>query len=132
MKRLAMVGILAAILADPSSAQDAILGMWKTSSDAQGNYGHVQMYDCDGQICGVIRKTFNKSGQEIPSDVIGKRMIWDMVARGDGTYGDGKVWAPDRNKTYASKMALSGRTLKVSGCVAGGLVCRDVTWTRAK
>ena len=78
----------------------------------------------------MIRKAFNASGQEIPSDNIGKRMIWDMQARGDGNYAKGKIWAPDRDKTYRSKMALSGRTLKVSGCVLG--ICRSQSWKKIK
>ncbi len=52
-----------------------------------------------------------------------------MVAQGDGAYGDGKIWSPDRDKTYNSKMQLSGDALQVSGCVFG--ICRDGgTWQR--
>jgi uncharacterized protein (DUF2147 family) len=52
-----------------------------------------------------------------------------MVPKGDGIYGDGKVWSPDRDKTYNSKMRLKGDGLAVEGCVVG--ICRDGgTWTR--
>ena len=53
-----------------------------------------------------------------------------MKASGDGTYSGGKIWAPDRDKTYNSKMALSGDTLTVSGCVIG--ICRDQDWQRVE
>jgi len=45
-------------------------------------------------------------------------------------YSSGKIWAPDVDKTYRSKMALNGNTLKVSGCV--GPICRSQNWTRVK
>jgi uncharacterized protein (DUF2147 family) len=51
-----------------------------------------------------------------------------MTAEGDGEYSGGKIWAPDRDKVYSSKMALSGETLEVSGCVL--VVCRAQSWTR--
>ena len=59
-------------------------------------------------------------------------MLWDMSADGDGYYSGGKIWAPDADKTYSSKMSLSGSTLVVKGCVAGGLICRGQDWTRLK
>jgi uncharacterized protein (DUF2147 family) len=45
-----------------------------------------------------------------------------------GAYKGGKIWHPSTGKTFKSKMALSGNTLKVSGCV--GPICRKQTWSR--
>jgi uncharacterized protein (DUF2147 family) len=54
-----------------------------------------------------------------------------MVAEGAGAYSGGKIWSPDRDKTYNGKMQLTGNGLAVSGCVLG--ICRDGgTWTRVK
>ena len=99
--------------------------MFKTQPGDDGNFGHVETYDCDGAICGVIRKAFDASGAEIDSENIGKRMIWGMEAKGDGEYSSSKIWAPDRDKVYKSKMELSGQTLSVSGCVL--IICRAQT-----
>ena len=128
MKRLTLAA-LAIMIATPSFA-DPVLGLYKTQPGDDGNFGHVELYKCDDAICGVIRKAFDASGSEIPSDNIGRRMIWDMQAQGDGAYGKGKIWAPDRDKTYSSKMSLSGSALKVSGCVLG--LCRAQNWTKIK
>lgn len=125
-----ILAVLAMALATPAFAADPVLGMYKTQPDDNGNYGHVELYDCGPSICGVIRKAFNGSGAEIPSDNIGKRMIWDMTADGKGAYSGGKIWAPDRDKTYKSKMELSENDLSVSGCVA--IICRSQSWTRVK
>ena len=129
MKRL-LGAVAAVMIAGPVWAADPVVGMYKTQPGDDGNYGHVEIYECGGEICGVIRKAFNGAGAEIPSDNIGKRMIWAMKPQGGGAYGKGKIWAPDRDKTYSSKMRLTGATLKVSGCVIA--ICRSHTWTKVK
>ena len=74
-------------------------------------------------------KSFDSSGAETLSPSIGKKIIWDMEAQGDGYYSGGKIWSPDRDKTYKSKMTLSGSKLAVEGCVM--MICRDGgTWSR--
>jgi uncharacterized protein (DUF2147 family) len=120
---------LAVMLAAPAFA-DPVLGLYKTQPDDNGNFGHVELYKCEGNVCGVIRAAFNGSGAQIESENIGKRMIWDMKADGDGSYSGGKIWAPDRDKVYSSKMDLSGNALEVSGCVM--VICRAQNWTRVQ
>lgn len=120
---------LALTLATPALA-DPVLGLYKTQPGDDGNYGHVEIYQCGSEICGVIRAAFDAGGKTLESDNIGKRMIWSMTAEGDGDYGGGKIWAPDRDKVYSSKMNLSGDTLEVSGCVL--VVCRAQSWTRVQ
>ena len=111
-------------------AADAVEGMWKTVADDNGNSGLIQVAPCGDLFCGVLVKSFDKDGKEMKSENIGKQIVWDMKAEGDGNYGGGKIWSPDRNKTYDSKMALSGDRLTVKGCVL--FICRDGgTWTRA-
>ena len=127
-KKLAAAA-LAIALATPALA-DPVLGLYKTQPGDDGNYGHVELYQCGSEICGVIRAAFNGSGQEIESQNIGKRMIWGMAAEGNGAYSGGKIWAPDRDKTYNSKMELSGRNLEVSGCVL--VICRAQSWTKVQ
>lgn len=125
------VSILAAALAfaaGPALAADPVVGLYKTQTDDNGNFGHIEIYECGSAICGVIRKAFDNTGTPVKSDKVGKRMLWDMQPEGQGVYGKGKIWSPDRDKTYRSKMTLDGQKLKVSGCVFG--ICRGQTWTR--
>ena len=128
MKLHAFLAAIITLAAAPVAAQDAVVGLYKTQPGDDGNYGHVEIYACETAICGVIRKAFDGSGAEIESANIGKRMIWDMEADGGGRYSGGKIWAPDRDKVYSSKMELSGSDLEVSGCVFG--ICRAQNWTR--
>jgi uncharacterized protein (DUF2147 family) len=112
-------------------AADPVEGVWKTAPDDNGNFGHIDVKPCGPAFCGTLVKSFDSSGAEMASDNIGKQIIWDMMAAGDGNYEDGKVWSPDRDKTYNSYMILSGDSLTVKGCVLG--ICRDGgTWSRLK
>ena len=120
-----LLGLCGAALADPAE------GIWQTEKDDNGNFGQVQVTTCGAKICGTLIKSFNPDGSELASENIGKPIIWDMEPQGDGAYAKGKIWSPDRNKTYNSKMQLSGDSLSVSGCVLG--ICRDGgTWKRVK
>ncbi len=130
MKHL-IVAALIAVAGSAAFAADPVEGVWKTKADDNGNYGHVEVKPCGPAFCGVLIKAFETSGKQIDSPNIGRQIIWDMVAYGDGVYDDGKVYSPDRDKTYNSDMTLSGNTLAVRGCVLG--ICRDGgTWTRVK
>lgn len=129
MKKLAIIAALGVVLAGPALA-DPVHGVWKTKPDDNGHFGHVQIKDCGAAICGTLIKAFDGAGKPLKSDNVGKQIVWNMKAQGGGKYGKGKVWAPDRGKTYNSKMQLSGNSLDVSGCVLG--ICRASQWTRVK
>ncbi|NJM82431.1 MAG: DUF2147 domain-containing protein [Tabrizicola sp.] len=130
MKRL-ILAVALAFTGTAALAGDPVEGVWKTKPDDNGNFGHVQVQPCGNAFCGTLIKAFDGAGKELKSPNVGKRIIWDMVAYGDGVYDDGKVWSPDRNKTYNSDMKLAGNKLAVRGCVLG--ICRDGgTWTRVK
>lgn len=128
--RAAVMG-MAVVFAAGAAFADPVHGTWKTKPDDNGNFGHVKIEACGATICGMLVKAFDGTGKEISSPNIGKKIVWDMVAYPDGLYDDGKIWSPDRNKTYNSDMKLSGDTLSVRGCVLG--ICRDGgTWSRVK
>jgi uncharacterized protein (DUF2147 family) len=129
MKATIMALVLS--VAGTAALADPVEGLWKTKPDDNGNFGHVQIAACGAAFCGQLVRAFDGSGAEISSPNVGRQIVWDMVAKGDGAYGDGKIWSPDRDKTYNSKMQLSGDKLAVSGCVLG--ICRDGgTWTRVQ
>ncbi|MDR5652305.1 DUF2147 domain-containing protein [Ruixingdingia sedimenti] len=128
MLRLILAAGLA--LAAAPALADPVLGLWKTKPDDNGNFGQVEIVPCGAMVCGTLVKAFDAAGKPMASANVGKRIVWDMQPRGNGKYGGGKVWAPDRDKTYSAKMELNGDTLAVSGCVT--VFCRAQEWTRAK
>lgn len=112
-----------AALADP------IEGMWQTQPD-DGAYAQVQIAPCGPNYCGTIVRTF-KDGGEYKSPNLGRQIVIDMAPKGSGAYA-GKVWRPSNDKTYIGKIALNGDAMKLSGCVAGGLICAKQNWSRVK
>lgn len=109
---------------------DPLEGMWRTTKDDNGNSGLIQVAPCGDKLCGKLVKSYDAGGNEMSSKNIGKNIISQTEAEGGGKY-KGKVYSPDRDKTYSSRLMLSGDTLKVQGCVFG--ICRDGgTWMRAK
>ncbi len=130
MKQLFLSAVLGLGFAGIAAA-DPVDGTWKTAPGDTGGYLHVAIAPCGSNICGTIKAAYDKSGVlDSGYEHLGKKMIWDMGSDGDGYYSGGKIWAPDSDKTYKSKMALNGSKLEVKGCVAGGLICRGQDWTR--
>lgn len=129
MKRTIIAAIVGIGFAGTAMAADPAVGVWKTQPD-DGAYAHVKMTPCGGAICGTIQRTFNASG-EYKSENIGKHLVIDMKPDGSGKYA-GKVWRPSNNKIYIGKMTVAGNSLKLSGCVAGGLLCSKQDWQRVQ
>ena len=107
MKHLYM-STLALLLTVGMAQADPLFGIWQSTADDNGKFGHIEMQDCDGKICGTLIKSFDPSGKQISSENVGKLIVWGMKSKGNGKYGGGKIWAPDRDKTYSSKLVLSG------------------------
>lgn len=126
MKLAALSGSLCLLagmaLADPAE------GTWQTAPDDNGNFGHISVAACGAKVCGTLIRAYDGQGKQVQSDNVGRQIVWDMVPQGGGKYGSGKVYAPDRDKTYNSRMELNGEFLKVDGCVLG--ICRGTTWKR--
>lgn len=128
MKHITLAAAALALWAGAAAA-DPAEGTWKTEID-DGAYAHVTIAPCGKAVCGTFARTFNASG-EYQSPNLGKTVVIDMVPDGGGSY-SGKVWRPSNNKIYIGKMTLSGDTIALKGCVAGGLICSSQTWTRVK
>lgn len=130
MKTIALAAVATLMSAGVAFAADPLEGYWRTAKDDNGHSGLVHVTPCGGKLCGKLVKAYDASGKEIASENIGRNIISETVSKGGGSY-KGKVYSPDRGKTYNSKLSLSGNALKVSGCVLG--ICRDGgTWSKVK
>ncbi|NEX47353.1 DUF2147 domain-containing protein [Pseudotabrizicola algicola] len=126
-KQVAMAAAL--VMCAGTAFAEPIVGLWQTQED-DGAYAHVQIAPCGANFCGTIVKTF-KAGAEYKSENLGKQLVRDMAAKGGGAY-EGKVWRPSNNKIYMGKIAVNGTAMKLSGCVAGGLICSKQDWKKIK
>ncbi|MGL5446287.1 MAG: DUF2147 domain-containing protein [Rhabdaerophilum sp.] len=111
-----------AALSTPASAQD-VTGTWLR----ENGESRVRIAKCGDAICGTV--VWLKNPAESKSKV-GQRVFFDMVPNGANAW-TGKAFNPEDGKTYSGKMSISGNALTTAGCVAGGLICRSVSWARA-
>lgn len=122
--------ILAAALAltgTAALAADPIEGVWQTQPD-EGAFAYVTITPCGGAFCGTISRTF-KDKSEYKSPNLGRQIVIDMAPQGGGKY-TGKVWRPSNDQIYSGKAAVAGNQMSLSGCIAGGLICKSQTWVR--
>jgi len=94
------------IVSAPAFAAEPIVGMWK-----RGNGTLIEFAPCSAGFCGTVRSG-EYNGQAIGT-----------MAGAGGDY-QGTVNVLDEGKTYKGKASVNGNTMKMSGCVMGGLICR--------
>ena len=107
------MAVAATMLFTGAALADPIEGNWKTKDGDTAAIGA-----CGGAFC-ITLKTGEFAGKSI-----GK-----MTASGGGSY-EGSITKPSNGKTYSGKAKLTGNSLKLSGCVFGGLICESQTWSR--
>jgi uncharacterized protein (DUF2147 family) len=113
MIRSAIMAIATLTLSATIAHADPIEGNWKTQSGETAAIG-----SCGSSFC-ITLKTGKHKGKRI-----GK-----IAPQGAGAYA-GSITDPANDKTYSGKATLAGSSLKMSGCVLGGLICRSQSWSR--
>lgn len=128
MRSIRIHAAAAAVMLTVTAAQaDDITGVWVSPRSDTGSFLELELSPCGEAVCGVIVAVHDGGD---PANV-GKQMVWDMVLGDDGVYSDGEVWAPDDDKVYVGEMRLiDADTLGLSGCVLGGLICRESAFVR--
>ena len=116
-------------LAGTAAAADPIEGVWQTQPD-EGSFAHVTIAPCGPAFCGTITRTYRGTA-EFKSPNLGRPIVIDMAPQGGGDYA-GKVWRPSNDKIYSGKATVEGDRMSLSGCVAGGLICKSQTWARVR
>lgn len=111
-RRLSMA-VAATMLFTGAALADPIEGNWKTEAGST-----ARISACGGSFC-IKLTSGSHNGKQI-----GK-----MKASGSGNY-SGEITDPADDKTYTGKASLSGNTLRMKGCVFGGLICKGQTWAR--
>ena len=104
------------------------------AGDARGEWARddgkskVRIVSCGRDaLCGSVTWLRDPNG---PAKV-GQQVFFDMKPSGDNAW-TGKAFNPEDGKTYSGKMTMSGNHLVTAGCVLGGLICKSISWTRAR
>ncbi len=102
-----------ALIVTSAALADPIEGDWKTASGATAAIAG------SGGGFAVTLKTGKHAG----------RRVGAFRPAGDASYA-GTITDPESGRTYSGKAAIAGRSLTISGCLFGGLICKDRIWTR--
>jgi uncharacterized protein (DUF2147 family) len=116
----------------------------QTAEDAFGTWRHpdngslISVYQCGGGLCAKVVKVADPSRKDDknPDPKLRTRPVVGVVimngAKKDGTSSwSGKLYNTQDGETYNGTVTVvSKNTLKLQGCVLGGIICQGPTWTR--
>ena len=107
----------------------------------------VRIANCGGALCGTIialkeandPKTGRPKIDENNADaslrgrpMIGVQIVLGMKPSGTANKWAGQVYNAEDGKTYSGSLTLQdANTIKLEGCILGGLVCKASKWTRS-
>ncbi len=128
---LAAFGLI--MLALPAQAQPA---------DPSGTYlsetgeTRVRIARCGAAYCGTIisvqgeAKDVNNPDPNLKGrNLVGIQMISNIQPTANGF--TGQLYNYKDGRTYSGKMSFAGgKSMQLSGCVFGGLICRSQTWAK--
>jgi uncharacterized protein (DUF2147 family) len=119
------------------------MGTWHTE-EAKAT---VRIAACGAALCGTIislkeandpdtgkpKTDKNNADQGLRSrPMIGVLVVLGMKPSGTANKWSGQVYNAEDGKTYSGSLTLQdANTIKLEGCILGGLVCKAATWTRA-
>jgi len=113
MLRKTTMTIVAMLVSATAAYADPIQGHWRTANGDTASIGA-----CGGGYC-INLVTGRFKGRSIGS----------MAPSGANRY-SGSITDPETDSTYSGNATLTGASLKLQGCVLGGLICKGQTWHR--
>jgi uncharacterized protein (DUF2147 family) len=119
------------------------MGNWHTEEGK----ATVRIAACGPALCGTIislkdandpdtgkpKTDKNNTDSTLRSrPMIGVLIVLGMKPSGTANKWSGQVYNAEDGKTYSGSLTLQdANTIKLEGCILGGLVCKASTWTRA-
>jgi len=126
-----LIVVAAALGSKPAFAQaNSFEGTW---INHKGTI-EVRAAPCETSMCGwIVKATPNAvevARRRGTPTLVGLQVLRDYRLKADGTW-KGTVFIPAKQKSFSStRKLLDPDTLKISGCLISGLVCRSQTWRR--
>jgi uncharacterized protein (DUF2147 family) len=155
---LVMVVVLSlgstAVADDPVFEKDAVLGLWKTEPNDNGDYSHVEIYLADGKYKGRIvylnspvvlegdedgtvgqpRADFKNPDEALRGrPLLGMDLMYGFKHNGKNKWEDGRIYDPESGKEYNCKVTMKDAdNLEIFGYikVAFAKLGRDTAWKR--
>lgn len=115
----------------PAMVSADVSGVWRTERSKKGGFMDIQFFQCGSETCGKVKTAYRKTGAVNPDfPGVGQTLIKGMASSDGKNFKGGTLKNPENGKVYYSKMSVSGNNMKVSGCIAGGLLCNSMTLTK--
>lgn len=140
--RTKMLVLLMLAVPAMASAQDSAVGRWKTLDDETGKAMTVaEVYQAkNGTLAAKIVEAVDPSaatcekcsGAQKGKSTVGMNILWNLKAKGNGTWGDGEGFKPSAGMNFKAKsvkLVDGGNKLEVTGCKL--FICKTATWVRA-
>ena len=139
---------------DPVYEKDAVLGIWKTEPNDNGDYSHVEIYETDGKYSGRIiylnspvvlagdedgvvgqpRADFKNPDEMLRGrPLAGMDLMFGFEHNGKNKWEDGRIYDPESGKEYNCKVTMKDPdNLEIFGYIKVGFAKfgRDTTWIR--
>lgn len=127
LKRIGFsAGILALAICESGGAEAADsspLGIW-----ARGDgKALVRIAPCEGGLCAT--NMWIKPGT--PDEKTGDKLILSVTPSGPTTWA-GDAFDPQRQAHFRIEIDAQEKEMTTRGCLLGGLLCKDVHWTRTQ
>jgi uncharacterized protein (DUF2147 family) len=112
----------AALLSTPAFSDTGMSGHWTRGDGA----ARVRISPCGASMCAVNTWVKNKNGGE----KVGDRLVMTLNSKSPSVL-SGTAHDPQRSLTYAIEVRVNGRSMTTRGCVLGGMVCKNMGWSKA-
>lgn len=123
LRKIALgLGVLWLTGAAVAASQPDPSGTWMRGD---GN-AKVRIAACGSDICATNLWIKDTSGGEN----VGDKLVMTVKPKSADIL-SGKAFDPKRNLTYSIQMTVKKASLVTRGCIVGGLVCKNVSWSRA-
>lgn len=131
-----VIGAVAAlVLASASALAGDATGVWMRSSGT----GKIRIDQCGGALCGTVvwekaprKDIYNPDPAKRNDPLVGRRVLLGLKPTGTADQWKGEVYNADDGKTYTGYVTLQPNgSLKLQGCVLGGLICKSDLWHRS-
>ena len=136
MKRLfASAAILSLLAGTALAAEPSPIGDWLVKE----GYAHIRIDNCNGKLWGIVAwekapgfDNENPDPAKKGRPILGMPILLAMTPTEPNKW-EGEIYNSNNGKTYSANVSLLNEdTLKLQGCVLGGIFCGGENWTRVK
>lgn len=120
---LSVMASLAGMSVAAAAQEPDPAGIWMRDD---GN-AKVRIAPCGSSLCATNLWIRDTSGGE----EVGDRLIMSLEPR-TATSLAGRAYDPKRKLSYSVTVTVGQRALMTRGCIVGGLICKNVSWTPSR